>query len=101
MASRLQLQSKLEELLGSKNVYYQPPESVKISYPAIIYSKNRINTTKADDSNYLKKNQYEIIVISRLPDNPVIDELLDIPYCSYDHHYVSDNLNHDVLTLYF
>lgn len=101
MASRLQLQSKLEELLGSKNVYYQPPESVKISYPAIIYSKNRINTTKADDSNYLKKNQYEIIVISRLPDNPVIDELLDIPYCSYDRHYVSDNLNHDVLTLYF
>lgn len=101
MASRLELQSKLEELLGSKNVYYQPPESVKISYPAIIYSKNRINTTKADDSNYLKKNQYEIIVISRLPDNPVIDELLDIPYCSYDRHYVSDNLNHDVLTLYF
>ena len=101
MASRLQLQSKLEELLGSKNVYYQPPESVKISYPAIIYSKNRINTTKADDSNYLKKNQYEIIVISRLPDNPVIDKLLDIPYCSYDRHYVSDNLNHDVLTLYF
>lgn len=101
MASRLQLQSKLEELLGSKNVYYQPPESVKISYPAIIYSKNRIDTTKADDSNYLKKNQYEIIVISRLPDDKVINELLDIPYCSYDRHYVSDNLNHDVLTLYF
>ena len=26
MASRLELQAKLEELLGSKNVYYQPPE---------------------------------------------------------------------------
>ena len=34
MASRLELQSKFEELLGSRNVYYQPPESIKMSYTA-------------------------------------------------------------------
>ena len=44
MASRIKLQAKLEELLGSRNVYYQPPETLKIEYPAIIYSKSRINS---------------------------------------------------------
>ena len=99
MASRLQLQKKLEELLGSRNVYYQPPESM--SYPAIKYSKNYIKSTKANDATYSKMTQYTLIVIDRKPDNPVIDKLLQLPYCSYDRNYKSDNLEHDVLTLYF
>lgn len=101
MASRLELHNRLEELLGSKNVYYQPPESVKMSYPAIRYSVNRINTKKADGLVYSKNKQYTITVIDRNPDNPVIDKLMDLPYCSFDRHYVSNNLNHDVLTLYY
>ena len=38
MANRLDLQALLEDLLGSRNVYYQPPESVKMNYPAIVYA---------------------------------------------------------------
>ena len=101
MASRLELQSKLEELLGSRNVYYQPPENLKTNYPAIVYSKTRPDIKRANDQIYLQKNRYEIIVIDSHPDNPVIDELLQLPMCSYDRHYTSDNLNHDVLTLYY
>lgn len=99
MASRLQLQSKLEELLGSKNVYYQPPD--RMNYPAIKYSKNKIATKKANDAVYSKMTQYTITVIARKPDHPVIEKLLELPYCSYDRNYKSDNLEHDVLTLYF
>lgn len=101
MASRLELQAKLEELLGSKNVYYQPPESLKMNYPAIVYSKSRIDTRKANNSTYSRNTRYDITVIDRLPDNPVIDKLMELPYCSYDRPYKADNLNHDVLTLYF
>lgn len=101
MASRLELQDKLEELLGSKNVYYQPPESVKMNYPAIVYSKNNIDKRAADDTAYLSHKRYEIIVIDKKPDNPVIDKLLVLPMCRYDRYYVSDNLNHDVLTIFF
>ena len=101
MASRLGLQSKLEELLGSRNVYYQPPENLKMNYPAIVYSKTRPNVKRANDQIYLQKNRYEIIVISKSPDNPVIDKLIGLPYCSYDRNYVSDNLHHDVFTLYY
>ena len=101
MSSRLELQTKLEELLGSRNVYYQSPESVKMEYPAIVYSKEKIDTTNANNSSYLKRVRYSLIVISKKPDDPVIDKLLEMPYCSYDRQYKSDNLNHDVLTLYY
>ena len=101
MGTRLELQSKLEELLGSRNVYYQPPESIKIQYPAIVYSKSKIQPTYANNATYSKTKRYELIVIARDPDHEVIDELLNLPYCSYDRPYVSDNLYHDVFTLYF
>lgn len=101
MGTRMDLQVLLETLLGSTNVYYQPPETLKINYPAIIYSKSRIDTKKADDSTYLKNTRYNIIVVDKKPDNPVIDKLLGLQYCSYDRHYNSDKLNHDSLTLYY
>lgn len=101
MASRLQLQTLLEELLESENVYYQPPSSKKMEYDAIRYSKSNIQSTYANDSKYSNMNRYEIIVISRKPDHPVIDKLLALPYCSFDRHYTAENLNHDVFTLYY
>lgn len=101
MANRLDLQSLLEELLGSRNVYYTPPESIKMQYPAIRYSKKKIESVHADDSKYLMRDCYELIVISRTPDHPVIKQLLALPYCSYDRPYVVDNLYHDVFTIYY
>lgn len=101
MGNRTDLQQLLEKLLGSDQVYYQRPETLKMSYPAIRYSKSRISTTKANDKNYQTHTSYEIIVIDRRPDHPVIQKLLDLPYCSYDRNYVADNLYHDVLTLYY
>lgn len=101
MATRLELQGLLEELLGSKEVYYQPPESVKMSYPAIVYSIDDIETTFANNSPYTFSHRYQITVIDRLPDNEVINKILNLPMSSFDRHYASDNLNHDVILLYF
>lgn len=101
MASRLELQTKLEELLGSRSVYYQPPTNINMGYPAIRYSKKSIESKYADNKNYSRMACYELIVISKTPDHPVIEKLLELPYCSYDRHYVADNLNHDVFTLYY
>ena len=101
MADRLDLQGLLEELLESRNVYYQPPESVKMQYTAIRYSKKNIQSVYANNSKYLMRDCYELIVISRKPDDPVIKRLLALPYCSYDRQYIADNLYHDVLTIYY
>ena len=101
MADRLELHSVFQELLGSSNVYYQPPESIKMQYDAIRYSTKTIDSTYANNRKYSMPDRYEVIVISRLPDNPVIKKLLSLPYCSYDRHYIADNLHHDVLTIYW
>lgn len=101
MADRLDLQSMLEELLESRNVYYQPPESINMKLDAIRYSKKNIRSTYANDRKYSMMDCYELIVIAKRPDHPVIKKLLALPYCNYDRNYIADNLYHDVLTLYF
>lgn len=103
MANKLptKLQEKLEELLGTKNVYYQPPESVKMNYPAIRYTKSEIDSRFANNTRYSSFTAYDVTVIDRKPDNEVIQKILNLPYSSFDRHYVSDNLNHDVIILYF
>ena len=100
MASRLDLQKKLEELLELKHVYYQPSESLKMEYPAIRYSKTDIESRYADNTKYSNFTRYEIIVIDKMPDNKVIDKILTLPHTSFDRHYVSDNLNHDSIIIY-
>lgn len=102
MASRLLLQKKLEELIGSRNVYFNPPETLKMNYPCIRYTLNKIDTRKADDLTYLKNNEYQLTVIDTNPDTAIPDILLDnFAYCSSDRTYRSDGLQHHVLTLYY
>ena len=72
-----------------------------MEYPCIRYSKSDIESTHADNVKYSKHNRYEIIVIDKLPDNEVIQKILDLPYTSFDRHYTSNNLNHDVIVLYY
>ena len=43
MKTRLELDEELVKILGSKNVYFQPPESLKLNYPAIVYSLSNIS----------------------------------------------------------
>lgn len=101
MSSRTNLQSVLERILGSRNVYYQPPETVKMNYPAIVYMKDDIDSKYANDKKYLNTKRYEIIVIDKKPDNEAVDKILELPLSSFDRHYTSDNLHHDVITLYY
>lgn len=101
MASRNQLQSKLEELLGSRNVYYQPPSNLTMAYPAIRYSLSNIGINHANNASYIQSRRYELILIDKKPDNPVIDKLLQLPSCSFGTHYKADNLNHYTFTLYY
>lgn len=101
MVSRLSLQTELETLLGNRNVYFQPPESVKMNYPAIRYSLSRIDRLPADNTAYQLFKAYDVTLIHPDPDNTVKDELAAFPMCRFDRHYKADNLNHYVFTLYY
>lgn len=100
MASRLELQTKLEELLGSRNVYFQPPASVKMQYPAIVYELDDINNKFANDSVYKQSLRYKITVMDFNPDSEIVKKVSKLPRCRFNRHFTSDNLNHDVFTIY-
>lgn len=99
--TRLTLQTKLEDLLGSKHVYYQPPENLKMEYPAIRYSKSDEEDIYANNIKYLSMSVYDLVVIDKKPDNPVIKKLLELPYSEFDRHYVADGLNHDIIRIFY
>jgi hypothetical protein len=98
---REELQLLLEGVLGSRNVYFQPPESVKLKYPCILYERSDIHTNAADNQPYVKLNRYTVTAIEEDPDSDLAERLLGLKYCGFDRHFTSDQLNHDVFTLYF
>lgn len=100
MADRLDLQAAFESILGSQNVYFQPPASVEMRYPAIVYNRKTIDNIPANNASYKQSPCYEVILIDKNPDSIFIPQILSLPYCRYDRHYTADNLNHDVFTIY-
>lgn len=101
MGRRLDLQTILESLLGSKNVYFQPPSTIQMSYPCIVYKRTSIIPTFADDLVYSQRQKYTVIAIDRNPDSEIPEKLAKLPMCKADTFYTSDNLNHYPFTLYY
>ena len=102
MVSRLKLHEELCTILGSRNVYFQPPESVKLQYPGIVYSITGASIKRANNSSYGITNKYMITVIDYDPDSQLYNNIIShFSSCSLDRTYVADNLNHFVLTLYY
>lgn len=101
MAQRLQLQSLLVQILGSNNVYFQPPPTVKMKYPCIIYKRDRLSTRFADNKPYKHKKRYQVTIVDTNPDSDIHEKVAALPMCSYDRFYTADNLNHDVYNLFF
>ena len=99
MRNRLTLQSMLETLLGSRNVYFRAPTSAMMQYPAIVYNLSDIDNVHANDGVYASQKQYEIIVIDEDPDSPIVDKVNHIPTANFVRPYVANGLNHWVFTI--
>lgn len=101
MDRRLRLHEILVGILGSNHVYFQPPASLKMVYPCIVYQYSTGDTQFADDGPYVFFKRYQITVIDPNPDSEIPEKVKDLPRCLNDRNYVSDNLNHYVFNLYY
>lgn len=103
MASRLKLHEELCEILESRNVYFQPPESTKMEYRCIKYSISAIDQKHADDLAYRTTNRYEVILIDYDPDSDWFDVKIRnrFPMCRFERWYSTNNLNHFVYSIYY
>lgn len=101
MAQRLELQTLLTSILGSSFVYFQPPPTITMEYPCIVYKRDNARTKFADDKPYNYRKRYQIMVIDRNPDSDIPDKIAALPMCTFNRFYTADNLNHDVFNLFF
>lgn len=100
MGTRLDLHNELLTL--ADHAYYQPPSNDRMEYPCIRYRISNIKSLYADDMNYKHFKQYLLTYISLSPADDKIDEILDrFEYCSFDRHYVADNLHHYTFMLFY
>ena len=101
MRSRLTLHQELVNILGSRYVYFQPPESIKMHYPCIVYERYDIDNTPADDMAYLQPCHYRVTVIDEDPDSDIVKAMSQFPTARFIRHQVIENLNHDTFNIYY
>lgn len=97
---RVQLHRRLESVLGSKAVYFQPPTGQRMSYPCIVYNLDTAYDVHANNHIYRRLYRYTMTYITKDPDDLRRDLLDDLPYCSFNRFFAKDNLNHFVYTIY-
>lgn len=102
---RLRLRRMLTDILGTTGqsetrTYFQPPSSVLMKYPCIIYSRNKIRNRYADDVVYGQMDEYQLTVVDEDPDSTIVRAVSLLPGCRHDRHYKADNLYHDVFTIH-
>lgn len=97
---RVDLNNILIEVLGNPNVYFQPPEDRKIEYPCIVYERDKAATTYADNVPYSLTQAYQVTYIDYDPDSDVLPKLAALPHSSFERHFTTSGLNHDVFVIY-
>lgn len=106
MNDRLILDEVLAQILdltesdGDRHTYFDPPPSVQMRYPAIVYSLSDIGGIFANNGLYKTEPSYEVILIDEDPDTIYLEQILAIPYCKFVRFYRADNLNHWVFKIY-
>jgi hypothetical protein len=92
----------LKAVLGSENVYFQPPEDRRIEYPCIVYERDDVLTKHADNLAYKVDAAYQVTYIDHDPDgvDNVRDDLLMLPHSKFDRHFATSGLNHDVFVIH-
>ena len=98
---RQQLQTRLEMILGSGNVYFQPPSNIELKFPCIVYKRSTARTEFANNNPYAKRKRYTVTVMDRDPDSDIPDKLAEIQMSYFDRYYVVDGLHHDVYAVYY
>jgi len=100
MVQRSDFHAKLEEILGSENVYFQPPVDKKMVYPCIRYELDTLDVEHADNIPWRSDKRYLVTIIDRDPDSAIPDRVATLPLCSFSRFYKAAGLNHFVFNLF-
>jgi len=96
---RSDLSAVLHKILP--NVYYQPPATLMMKFPCIVYSLSGEERVRADNGTYLLLKRYSVTVVDQNPDSTYPDMVGDLPWASAEKPYSADGFYHFPYTLYY
>ncbi|QED11520.1 hypothetical protein PP914_gp030 [Arthrobacter phage Qui] len=82
-------------------VYFQPPASLAMTYPCIVYQRDSASIQHASNLPYRNMKRYQVTIMDYDPDSGIPDAVAKLPTANFSRHFTADKLNHDVYTLYF
>ena len=97
MSRRLDLQAEFEKLCP--NVYFQPPPSLQMKFPCIVYERRQITTAFADNKPYMHAHIYKVTYIDKDPDSDVPDKLSNMPMSTFETQYKSNEMYYNVFRI--
>lgn len=99
---RMKIQEMLKKHLGIKNLYFDPPRSIQMKFPCVVYDMENPVIQYADDRPYQFSYRWNITIIDRdgTKGEYYLRKMLELPYCSFDRKFVTDNLYHFIFTLH-
>jgi len=101
LARRLLFHDVLTKLLGSDNVYFQPPPDRQMQYPCIVYERDNQSVLRSDNLVYNLRQRYQVTYIDQNPDGDPVDALAKLQFSAFNRHFVTSGLNHDVFSIYY
>lgn len=98
--TRIEVDEFLEKVSGISNLYFQPPETVKLKYPCIEYERSGISKRFANNGVYIRKDEYKVTVIDYDPDSEIAERFNNHPRFEFATHYAKSGLNHYVYSIF-
>lgn len=100
--TRVELGKKLEEILGSDQVYFQPGTNTKFNhYPAIVYQFEGFSDRYAGNKRYISYGRYTVTHIYRNVKESLKDVFMDsFPFITFEDELRADGLYNDVYTIF-
>lgn len=101
MALDKYLRAIVKKRCGRENVYYQPSGNLGMKYPCICYELDKLQNRSADDRVYRQTVHYTVTVIDAKPDSEMAADVSMLEKCAHTRHFISDNLYHDVFSVWY
>lgn len=103
--SRERLHAELKALMptgATNNVYFQPPPSLQLNYPCIVYSLDRMQTRNADNLVYSINDGYQVTYITKSPVDVTPKNIIKhFPMVNFNRQYINDGLYHNTFIIYY
>lgn len=103
MSKRMLIRRILTEAIRKSKedykLFYNPLGDERLIYPCIIYKRDSVRQRHADNIRYHTHEIYQVTIIDKRVETPILDILLDNQYCVYENEFIVDNMHHTILKI--